>query len=168
MNLSPHFTFEELTITRHLEHIEANTQWGREHGAALRRLALDLCEPVRAALQLEGRAVPIIVSSGIRCPALNKAVGGQGTGESGPHPEGRAIDFIAPAFGSPYDIARALSGETENGARSLAAAGVDFDQLIYEHTWIHASLPRVGVPGRRQVMTLMPGNTWQFGIHPRG
>jgi putative chitinase len=69
-------------------------------------------------------------SSGYRCPALNAAVGGSKTSA---HMEGYAEDFWCPAFGSPAQIVHAL-----------AASGLKFDQLIYEHTWVHISFdPRL-------------------------
>ena len=69
-------------------------------------------------------------SSGYRCPALNAAVGGSKTSA---HMEGYAEDFWCPAFGSPAQIVHALS-----------ASGLKFDQLIYEHTWVHISFdPRL-------------------------
>ena len=69
-------------------------------------------------------------SSGFRCWRLNAAVGGSLT--SG-HPEGYCEDFWCPAFGTPLMIVRAL-----------AASDLKFDQLIYEHTWVHISFdPRL-------------------------
>ena len=69
-------------------------------------------------------------SSGYRCPALNAAVGGSKTSA---HMEGYAEDFWCPAFGTPMQIVHALEG-----------SGLKFDQLIYEHTWVHISFdPRL-------------------------
>lgn len=118
MNLTPHFTLEELTATQH-RGID-NTPQTLTLIDALRRTAL-LLEQVRTRL-----GVPIIVSSGYRCPELNAAVGGQ---KASQHLLGQAADFIAPAFGAPTAVASALRD-----------AGLDYDQLILEFgRWIHIS-----------------------------
>lgn len=80
--------------------------------------------------------VPISISSGFRCAALNRAVGGSPTSQ---HMVGLAADFIAPDFGSPLQIARAI-----------VASKLSFDQLIMEGTWCHISF--TATP-RRQVLT---------------
>lgn len=92
-------------------------------------------EKVRAVL---GR--PILISSGYRSPALNKAVGGSATSD---HMNGDAADFISPGFGTPIAICRAI-----------VAAGIKFDQLIEEGTWVHISFgPRM----RGQILTMRNG-----------
>ncbi len=80
-------------------------------------------------------SAPVIVSSGYRSKALNKAVKGQPT--SG-HMLGYCIDFTCPKFGSPKAICEAL-----------AKSNIPFDQLIMEGTWVHISFdPRL----RRQTL----------------
>ena len=75
-------------------------------------------------------------SSGYRCWRLNRAVGGS---ETSGHPEGYCEDFWCPAFGTPLDV-----------VHRLAASDLKFDQLIYEHTWVHISFdPRL----RMQIKT---------------
>ncbi|MDP1873625.1 D-Ala-D-Ala carboxypeptidase family metallohydrolase [Phenylobacterium sp.] len=92
-------------------------------------------EKVRAVL-----GKPILISSGYRSPALNKAVGGSATSD---HMNGDAADFISPGFGTPIAICRAI-----------VAAGIKFDQLIEEGTWVHISFgPRM----RGQILTMRNG-----------
>lgn len=79
-------------------------------------------ERIRACLN-----VPVDLSSGYRCPALNKAVGGS---EHSQHMEALAIDFKAPRFGDPQKIVLTLSK-----VRHL----LGIDQLILEADWVHAS-----------------------------
>lgn len=55
------------------------------------------------------------------------------------HPLGFSIDFTAPQFGTPAEI-----------ARKLIDSGLKFDQLILEGTWVHISF---GPQMRRQVLT---------------
>lgn len=71
MNLSKNFTLEEMTASktaarRHIDNTPNATE--KEH---LRILCSELLQPLRDAI-----GSPIIVTSGFRCRALNKAVGG--------------------------------------------------------------------------------------------
>lgn len=69
---------------------------------------------------------PIRISSGYRCPALNKAVGGA---RNSHHVDGIAADFTCPAYGPPMAICEAIS-----------ASSIRFDQLILEFdAWVHIS-----------------------------
>jgi hypothetical protein len=114
--LSPNFTEAELTVT--------NTGLPNKPGltelANLHRTA-DMMEQVRALLG----GHPIRISSGYRSPAVNKAVHGSPTSD---HVKGCAVDFTCPAFGSPYDIAKAI-----------VASGMTIGQIINENTWVHLS-----------------------------
>jgi zinc D-Ala-D-Ala carboxypeptidase len=101
-------------------------------------------EKVRALL-----GTPIIISSGYRSPELNAAIGGSTQSH---HMQGLACDFTCPDYGSPIEICR----------RIAAADAVVFDQLIYEHSWVHVSF----APALRgQVLTLRPaGGGYAQGI----
>lgn len=118
MNLSPHFTLDELVVTQH-RGVDNNPP--AEILTNLKRTAT-LLEAVRDRL---GAAV--IVSSGYRSPALNAAVGGQCHSQ---HLTGQAADFICPRFGNPVTVASALRD----------CRDVDYDQLILEFgRWVHIS-----------------------------
>lgn len=117
MNLTPHFALEELIATQH-RRID-NTP-PPDVVERLRQTAL-LLEQVRMRL-----GVPIIVSSGYRCAALNAAVGGVPGSQ---HLTGQAVDFIAPGFGPPTTVMSAL-----------VDSGIEYDQLIVEYgRWVHIS-----------------------------
>ena len=148
MTLTEHFSLEEFTVSNTGERLGIdNTPESLRIRANLIRTA-ELMERIRELL-----GVAIVITSGYRCPALNKAVGGAANSA---HMEGLAADFIAPAFGTPYDVCRAL-------AQNLTEFGID--QLIFEHTWTHVGL-RDGEP-RKQVLTLMPGAGYAVGIVQR-
>ena len=136
MNLSAHFTLEELVASQTADRRGIDNRPDGEKVAHLRLVAIIL-ERVRALLE-----VPILVSSGYRSPALNTAIGGSPTSV---HCLGLAADFTAPQYGAPYDVARRIE------ASPIMA---DLDQLIYEHTWVHVGLPRPGVMPRQTAMTL--------------
>lgn len=98
--------------------------------------------------------VPLHISSGLRVLQLNRAIGSKDTSA---HVDGRATDFEAPDFGEPLKVCHAI-----------AASDIAFDQLIWEHTWTHIGWARDGETPRRQVLTLMPGGTYAFGIVDKG
>ena len=90
-------------------------------------------ELVRAALGNR----PIRVSSGYRSPALNSAIRGS---KSSAHMQALACDFTCPTYGSVYQTAEVLASILD-----------DYDQLIYEGTWIHIGLS-IRHP-RREILT---------------
>jgi hypothetical protein len=115
--LSAHFSLEELVATQQRGIDNAPPP---EIVERLKHSALGM-EAVRVRL-----SVPIIVSSGYRCPALNAAVGGR---KDSQHLTGDAVDFIAPGFGGPTTVVCALKD-----------SGILFDQLIVEfNRWVHIS-----------------------------
>jgi len=92
----------------------------------------------------------LIITSGYRSPSLNEIVGGSRTSR---HSMGLAIDFIAPDFGDPLKVCKRLM-ETD----------LDFDQLIYEHTWVHYGLAPEGLDPRKSVLTYMGKNSYVKGL----
>lgn len=87
----------------------------------LRYLCAELLQPLRNAL-----GVGVYISSGYRCPALNKAVGGVATSQ---HTTGQAADVYCRRQFTPLDI-----------ARMVVALRLPFDQLILYPTFVHLSL----------------------------
>ena len=93
---------------------------------------------------------PLIVSSGFRCPALNKAVGGVANSA---HQFGLALDLQCPGMSN-----QALG---EAAAALFRAAGMSWDQIIEEKnpsgaSWLHVALPASGQYGREQIFSLRP------------
>ena len=130
---------EELAATQHRE---IDNRPPPEVVATLRTTAARM-EQVR---RLLGDRV-ISVSSGYRCPELNRAVGGARTSA---HLTGHAVDYNCYGFGAPIEVCRAIADST-----------LSFDQLIEEGSWIHLSFdPRL----RRQVLTKRPGGGYELGL----
>ena len=151
MNLSPHFTLEELTATQVRSMVERNRVVSDSVRDALAHLCTDLLEPVRTHF---GR--PVIIHSGYRCPELNAMVGGSSTSQ---HRKGEAADFHV--HGLPLvDV-----------ARWIASSGAPFGQLILEGGspgawgWIHLSLGAPWRDSRRcgEVLTY-DGSTYRRGL----
>ena len=108
------------------------------------RLTVATLEEIRTLL-----GVPILVSSGYRSPALNKAVGGS---KSSAHMQGLAADFTAPGFGTVLQV-----------ARKIAASDIAYDQLIYEFgSWVHIGLGTGAF--RQQDLSIFTGTGYLPGI----
>lgn len=146
MQLTEHFALEEFTRSAQAAALGIANVPTAEHLAHLKVTAAGL-EWIRT--ELGGKALHL--SSGYRCPPLNKAVGGVPDSD---HALGWAADFECPTFGTPYQIAMRLAVHKER-----------FDQLIHERKpgswWVHVSFnPRM----RHQLLTLLPGGHYGAGI----
>lgn len=143
--LTEHFTWAEAVHTSHRgidNVIKDQAVWEN-----IARTAVKL-EKVRACLN-----VPIVVSSWYRCSALNDAVGGA---KNSDHLIGAAVDFIAPAYGSPAEVAKKLIH---------FASLVGFKQLILEHTWVHISWDMIpNVLPKLEVLSLLNGGGYARGL----
>jgi len=141
MNLTEHFTLEELTATSHRQF--DNTPNDSEL-ANLLRLA-EFLEQVKTAL--DGK--PIMVNSGFRSKAVNDSVGSR---DSSQHRIGAACDFRVPGM-TPDAVVKAV-----------IAAGLSFDQIIREFdSWTHISVTNTpdGTP-RRQALIIDKAGTRPF------
>ena len=130
MNLTEHFTLEELCFSSTAERLGIDNTPPEDIVANVSVLARGL-EQVRALL-----GKPMHIDSGYRCVALNSAVKGA---QDSAHLRGFAADFICPEFGQPLGIVRVVSN-----------SAILFDQCIQEGTWVHISFdPRA----RQEIMT---------------
>ena len=131
-----HFTIAELCKSDTADRKGIDNRCKKEHVANLTALVDNVLDPLR-----EAYGKPIIVNSGFRSPALNKAVGGSATSD---HMQGRAADITG---GSPTENKKLF-----NLVQSL---GLPFDQLIDEKNfaWVHVSY-RSEKENRKQVLKL--------------
>jgi hypothetical protein len=125
INLSPHFTLAEFTVSQMAERLGIDNDPPAELMPALKRTAQGL-EAVRLRLGM----APITITSGYRSLALNRALRSRDTSQ---HVKGEAADFICPRFGTPTEIVTALRN-----------SGIEYDQLILEFAgkgrgWVHVS-----------------------------
>jgi putative chitinase len=143
MNLSPHFTLEELTITDHreLENTPNETEL-----ANLKRLA-EFLETVKTVLG----GKPIMVNSAFRSKAVNDAVGSKDTSQ---HRIGCAADIRVPGI-TPDEVVKAI-----------IASGIGYDQVIREFDrWTHISIPNVGAPRKQALIIDKAGTRVYSSIH---
>jgi len=124
---------------------------------ALRAAALETCqmmERIRRYLSdRKGKEIAIIVTSGYRCLALNRAIGSSDTSD---HVRALAMDFKAPGFGSPFEVCEALAPRVSDLA---------IGQLIHEFgAWVHVS---TRMPDKRvnRIITIKNDGT-HVGIVP--
>ena len=144
MQLSEHFTLEEMCASQAAARARLDNRPDVPEVKNLARVA-EVLEQVRT---LVGK--PINISSGYRSPAVNKAVGGS---RSSAHMLGLAADITV--SGMPSKALAVLIRDSD----------IEFDQLIYEGTWVHIGLAE-GKP-RRQVLTAIfstNGVTYSQGL----
>jgi len=133
VNLTPHFTLEELT---HTDHRTLDNTPNDSEQANLQRLA-KLLELVKVALG----GKPVMVNSAFRSKAVNDAVGSKDTSQ---HRLGCAADIRVPGM-TPDQVVRAIMGH-----------GLYFDQIIREFdAWTHISIPNTtALLPRRQALII--------------
>jgi len=122
MNLSTHFTLEELTRSD----AAARNGWDNTPNQAetenLKRLAV-LLESVKSAVGMK----PVMINSGFRSKQVNDSVGSKDTSQ---HRIGCAADLRVPGM-TPRQVVEAC-----------IANAVPFDQIILEFdSWTHISVP---------------------------
>jgi hypothetical protein len=141
MNLSPHFTLEELTHTDHRELDNTPTQ---DEISNLQRLA-NFLEEVKEVLG----GKPIMVNSAFRSKAVNDAVGSKDTSQ---HRIGCAADIRVPSM-TPDQVVRAI-----------IASNIGYDQVIREFDrWTHVSIPnQAGATPRKQALIIDKAGTRAF------
>lgn len=141
MQLSPHFSLEELIASQNAARLGIPNTPDSDALANLRALASSL-EKIRTLL-----GCVVIVTSGFRSPALNAAT--PGSSKTSMHMRGLAADVICPQFGAPYDVCKAIVGST-----------IQFDQVIFEYgQWCHFGLAAPFTMVRQQVLTIRSAAT---------
>jgi uncharacterized protein YcbK (DUF882 family) len=141
MNLSEHFTLEELTHTDHREFDNTPNDAELEN---IKRLA-NFLEEVKTVLG----GKPIMVNSAFRSKQVNDAVGSK---DSSQHRIGCAADIRVPSM-TPDQVVRAI-----------IASGIGYDQIIREFDrWTHISVPNIaGAEPRKQALIIDKAGTRAF------
>lgn len=128
LQLSQHFTWDDVTRSQTAARRGINNDLPLELRANV-LAAAQMLERIRGVL-----GVPMLVSSWYRCLALNRAIG---SADSSDHVRGLAVDFVAPAYGSPYRVAAKLAPLVDS---------LQIGQLINEYPdssgWVHVSTRR--------------------------
>jgi len=144
MNLSAHFTLEELTASEAADRNGWDNTPNETELANLRRLA-DFLELVKAAVG----GKPVMINSAFRCKLVNDSVGSKDTSQ---HRIGCAADIRVPGM-TPDQVVRAI-----------IASGIGYDQVIREFDrWTHVSVPNgANDKPRRQALIIDKQGTRAF------
>jgi putative chitinase len=142
MNLTEHFTLEELT---HTDHRELENTPNEQELANLKRLA-EFLERIKTVLG----GKPIMVNSAFRSKAVNDAVGSKDTSQ---HRVGCAADLRVPGM-TPDEVVKAI-----------IASGIGYDQVIREFDrWTHISIPnKLFDSPRKQALIIDKQGTRVYG-----
>jgi zinc D-Ala-D-Ala carboxypeptidase len=138
MQLSPHFTLEELTKSQTATRRGIRNVPNQLQIETLKWLCVTVLEPIR-----ERFGKPVRISSGFRAPRLNLAIGGSSTSQ---HCKGEAADIE-------------VDGAPNRDVAEFIRDTLVFDQVILEGAkandpkagWVHVSY-RVRGPNRKQVL----------------
>jgi hypothetical protein len=138
MNLTEHFTLEEMT---HTDHRELDNTPNDAELENLKRLA-EFLEDLKVVLG----GKPIMVNSAFRSKAVNDAVGSKDTSQ---HRIGCAADIRVPSM-TPDQVVKAV-----------IASDLGFDQVIREFDrWTHISVPnQAGGSPRKQALIIDKAGT---------
>lgn len=144
-----YFTISELTKSATAKRLGIDNTADANIRANLTALVENVLDPLRARW-----GMPIIVTSGYRSTALNKAVGGAANSQ---HTKGEAAD-IRTVSDSRTDNMKLL--------RCLLRSGIVFDQIICEYPdaqgrpdWIHVSFNMAGNRKSKLTATRKNGKT---------
>ncbi len=146
MNLTDHFTLEELVFSQTAVRDNIDNKPNNGQFQNLKNLCVNILEPVRVSINR-----PIAVTSGFRSERLNKAVGGSPDSQ---HMKGQAADIVC--FGM---SAKSLF-------KRILELGIPYDQIIYEgaqtNAWVHISFD--AVQSRRSILlaTFPPAGGVQY------
>jgi uncharacterized protein YcbK (DUF882 family) len=142
MNLSEHFSLEELS---HTDHRQFDNTPNDAEMANLVRLA-DFLEEVKSALGNK----PVMINSAFRSKQVNDAVGSKDTSQ---HRIGCAADIRVPGM-TPDEV-----------VKTIIASGLGYDQIIREFDrWTHLSVPnKPEDKPRRQALIIDKAGTRAYG-----
>jgi hypothetical protein len=145
--LTTHFSLDELTVSQ----VAARQNIYNVPNDLIIRNLTHLAEQLEIVRSALGN-LPIVISSGYRSKALNKAVGSSAWNSA--HRTGLAADFTAPRFGTVLET-----------AKKVAACGIEYDQIIYEFgRWVHLAVALPDEKGRKELLSIKYAGSYIKGL----
>lgn len=141
MQLSEHFSLNEFIISESAKRAGIDNMPPAEHIENLKKLCINVLEPIRAHF-----GVPIHISSGYRCKALNRLIGGASNSQ---HTLGQAADL---------DL-EGIAGVDNKKLFMFIKDNLNFDQVIneFDYSWVHVSFSPDGKQ-RKEVLRAIKQN----------
>lgn len=129
--ITKNFSYDELVYSSTAERLKLDNTPNEKEVAELLKLAVKILQPIR-----DKWGSPIVVTSGFRSEAVNKAVGGVKTSQ---HRLGQAADIKVGSKAQNKALFNFILKMVNNGE-------IKVGQLIdeYGYSWVHVSLPREG------------------------
>ncbi len=132
MNLTTHFTIEEMTFSQVAVRYGIDNRATSRQKENLKALCENTLEPIRVLVD-----APVHVTSGLRQSRVNALVGGS---QNSQHIRGEAADIQVTKY------------TTEELFALIIRSGIPFDQIIQEFdSWVHISFKRNG-KNRRSIL----------------
>lgn len=128
MKLTKNFTYEEMIASSTAKRLKIDNTPSVKELANLRKLCQEVLQPIR-----DKYGKTITVTSGYRCPKLNRAVGGSTTSQ---HVFGQAADIT---LGTPALNKMLFNLILDMMNKKQIRVGQLIDE--YGYRWIHVSLP---------------------------
>ena len=139
MKLSKYFTYNELTLSETAKRLKYTNQPPPKELKSLTNTAQQL-DKVRELL-----GCPVIVTSGYRSLAVNRAIG---SSDNSQHVRGEAVDF------------RTLEHSPREIVELIKKSDIPYDQLILEYdSWVHISFSS---RNRKQILIIDNKGTRNF------
>lgn len=134
IQLSKNFSLYELLVSQEATRLNMSEQFNPPDAVVnnLKALCVNILQPLREAIR-----IPLQISSGYRCPALNTRIGGATNSQ---HVTGNAADIQCFKIGN------------EKLLKKIKELNLPFDQMINEfnYAWVHVSFDPAR--NRRQIL----------------
>ena len=156
--LSPHFELREFVASKTASDHGINNTPPAEAIENLRALCIHTLEPLRNALGL-----PIIITSGYRCKALNHLLVYHSVKSQ--HMNGEAADFYVGWKGSEEDKPSRRELLIKAFRQIITDDTIAFDQLIIYPSFIHVSYVRTGRKNRSKLTKAFANGSYAALTH---
>ena len=135
MKLSKSFSLEELVTSSTAKKLNIDNNPGTKELNNLIKLVTTVLQPIR-----DKYGKPIIISSGYRCPKLNKAVGGSATSQ---HKTGQAADIhsLSNTEKDNMILWNIICDMVKNGEIKTGQYIFEYGHKDVGPDWIHVSTP---------------------------